>query len=153
VTDPEDNVAYRRGYSDAKHGHGPALLGGPYMEGYKKGRHEQGKTVGIRIGPHPEDEVKKLKATLAEAREAHAMTRRREDRRFAELKQLRADLEAIRVAAGEPPVEKLLDCVKWLNQEREELKTRAVEAELRAESLICVYPHEPCKCPHFRGTP
>jgi hypothetical protein len=46
-----DNVEFRCGYEDAKNGHSPSLLGGRYMEGYKKGCVDTGRRVGIRIRP------------------------------------------------------------------------------------------------------
>ncbi len=64
--DPTENVEFSLGYSDAKANHGPSLLGGPYMEGYKKGRHEMGRTVGIHIGPPPEKVIEELRARIRE---------------------------------------------------------------------------------------
>jgi hypothetical protein len=129
----DTNISFKMGYQDAHAGHGPSLLGGPYMEGYKKGRHEQGKTVGIRVGPHPEDVVKKLRAEIEDLRGGKYDADEAQKNAWTRVRELESELEAIRVAAGEPPIEKLLDCVKWLNQEREDLKVRAVEAELESE--------------------
>lgn len=43
--EPNDVVERRRGYSDAKSGHGPAIFGGAYMVGYRRGRAEIGQPM------------------------------------------------------------------------------------------------------------
>lgn len=39
-------VERRRGYNDARAGHGPAMFDGPYMIGYRRGRAEIGQPMG-----------------------------------------------------------------------------------------------------------
>lgn len=44
----------RRGHSDALAGHGPALFGGPYMVGYRRGRAEIGQPMSHIPASYPE---------------------------------------------------------------------------------------------------
>lgn len=123
-------LQFERGFSDGEYGHSPAMLGGTYMDGYRRGAQEGGHGHNVlfatsiseghlkrenanlrkrvealeaeveserrRLGDECDrlviewhDKVEDLEETLAECREAHAMTRRREDRIKAERNDLR----------------------------------------------------------------
>lgn len=133
----ETNVSYRMGYRDAINGHGPSLLGGPYMEGYKKGRHEQGKTVGIRVVT-PEDEVDELQAQIDELKSGKFDADEAQKNAWKRVRELEAELESERKRWSDEFNRLVLD---WHDKVKE------------LEAKICTYPDGLCKCPHFRGTP
>jgi len=90
------NKQYRRGFSDAQAGHSPSRLRGPYIDGYAHGRSVPKGIGKVVIGPYPEQDVADLTEELADCREAHEMTLRREKRIKAERDALREEVAKLR---------------------------------------------------------
>jgi hypothetical protein len=58
-----ESPEYRMGYSDGANGHSPAMLGGVYMKGYKKGCFETCRPVPVRVRA-PIQEKTKMKPSI-----------------------------------------------------------------------------------------